>query len=188
MTLLRLVASGLLLAPLLPLAAAAQALDATFASPTGIYSPGQVYALGPQQADATFTNAAQPNEAVRSILVQPDGGIMVAGSFTTIGGAASPGVVRLGVINVLQVAAPAAVAARIAAWPVPAHETLHIAPDASTHPLSIELLDALGRRVCSLPATGAAEVTLNTETLPASIYLLRVNYAAGAVTRRVSVQ
>ena len=101
MTLLRLVAAGLLLAPLLPLAAAAQALDATFASSADIYSPDQVYALGPQQTDATFTNAAQPNDALRSMLVQPDGGIMVAGLFTTIGNAASPGVARLGGINVL---------------------------------------------------------------------------------------
>ena len=79
-------------------------------------------------------------------------------------------------------------AARTAAWPVPAHEVLHVAPDASAHPLSIELLDALGRPVRCLPATGAPEVTLDTTGLPAGVYLLRVNYAAGAVTRRLAVQ
>ncbi|GAA4036143.1 hypothetical protein GCM10022409_21350 [Hymenobacter glaciei] len=147
-----------------------------------------VRVLANGQTDATFTNVAQPNDAVRSMLVQPDGRIMLAGSFTTIGSAASPGVARLGALNVLQVAAPAAIAARTAAWPVPAHEVLHIAPDASAYLLNIELLDALGRQVRCLPATGAAEITLNTESLPAGMYLLRVNYAVGSVTRRLAVQ
>lgn len=79
-------------------------------------------------------------------------------------------------------------AARTAVWPVPAHEVLHIAPNASAHPLSIELLDALGRQIRRLPATGAAEVTLDTEALFVGMYRLRVNYAAGAVTRRLAVQ
>ena len=48
------------------------------------------------QTDATFTNAAQPNDAVRSMLVQSDGRLVVAGSFTTIGGVASPGIAHLG--------------------------------------------------------------------------------------------
>ena len=34
----------------------------------------------------------------------------------------------------------------------------------------------------------AAELTLNVEHLPAGIYLLRVAYKTGSVTRRVAVQ
>ena len=57
-----------------------------------------------------------------------------------------------------------------------------------THPRSIELLDALGRLVLARPEGKAAELTLNVEHLPASIYLLRVAYGTGMVARRIAVQ
>ena len=59
---------------------------------------------------------------------------------------------------------------------------------ASTHPRSIELLNALGLPVLALPVGKAAELTLNVEHLPASIYLLRVAYETGSVTRRAAVE
>ena len=56
-------------------------------------------------------------------------------------------------------------------------------------PTFIELLDALGRPVLALPVgNAAAELILNVEYLPAGIYLLRVAYKTGMVTRRVAVQ
>ncbi|MGY3087875.1 putative delta-60 repeat protein [Hymenobacter sp. UYAg731] len=140
------------------------------------------------QLDATFGSTANTNSQVRAVVVQPDGAILLAGSFTTVGGQARVGVARITAANVLHVAAPAAVAARTATWPVPAHDQLHIAPDFSARPLSLELLDALGRPVRQQPVTSAAEQTMGVASLPAGVYLLRVNYAAGTVTRRVAVQ
>jgi uncharacterized delta-60 repeat protein len=140
------------------------------------------------QADATFANTAAPNGTVRALLVQPDGAIVLAGSFTTVAGQPAVGMARITASNVLHVAAPAAIAARTAAWPVPAHDQLHIAPDLSARPLTLELLDALGRRVRQQPATSAPEQTMSVANLPAGVYLLRVNYAADTVTRRVAVQ
>ena len=139
-------------------------------------------------ADASFGASVAPNAAVRALLVQPDGGIMVAGAFTTIGGQPAVGVARIIAANVLAVAAPAAVAARTLAWPVPAHGQLHIAPDASAQPRTLELLDALGRPVRQQPATAAPEQTMPLDNLPAGVYLLRVRYAAGVVSRRIVVQ
>jgi len=71
------------------------------------------------QTDATFGSYTNPNGAVRGLAVQPDGGIVLAGGFTTVGGQPAAGVARIIAANVLAVAAPAAVAARTAAWPVP---------------------------------------------------------------------
>ena len=43
------------------------------------------------------------------------------------------------------------------------------------------------RPVLALPVGDAAELTLNVEHLPVGIYLLRVAYGTGSVTRRVAV-
>ena len=40
----------------------------------------------------------------------------------------------------------------------------------------------------ALPVGNTAELTLNVEHLPAGIYLLRVAYETGSVTRRVAVE
>ena len=140
------------------------------------------------QADVSFGPSTTPNGPVRALVVQPDGAILLAGGFTTVGGQPNVGLARIVATNVLAVAAPAAVAARTAAWPVPAHGLLHVAPDANAQLLTVELLDALGRPVRTHPATTAAEITLNLENLPAGMYLLRVRYAAGVVTRRIAIQ
>lgn len=144
--------------------------------------------LNDGQTDASFGPSTNPVGTVRSVLVQPDGTIMLAGSFVSVGGQPALGVARIVAANVLAVAPPAAVAQRTAAWPVPAHDQLHIAPDLSAHPLRVELVDALGRPVRSQSATDAAEQTLHLEGLPAGLYLLRVHYAVGTVTRRIAVR
>ena len=131
---------------------------------------------------------AVPNLSVTSVLVQPDGKIVAGGSFTTISGQAAQVLVRLTAANVLHVTAPAAVADRTAAWPVPAHTTLTVAPDASAHPQALDLLDVLGRAVRHQELNSAAPATLVLEYLPVGTYLLRVTYAEGTVTRRVQVQ
>ena len=138
--------------------------------------------------DSSFGPTTTPNATVRSLLIDPSGAIIIGGSFSSISGQPATGVARIAVGNVLAVAAPAAVAARTSAWPVPAHGLLHVAPDASAHPLALSLCDALGRMVRSQSIAGAAEQTLALDGLPAGVYLLRVSYAAGIVTRRIAVQ
>ena len=140
------------------------------------------------QTDESFDSFGNTNGAVNALLVEPDGDIVLAGDFTTVSFQPNIGVVRITAPHVLHVGAPAAVAERTSVWPVPAHSVLHVALDRSAQPLSVELLDALGKQVYKQPVTNAADMTLNVEQLPAGMYLLRVSYSAGIVSRRVAVQ
>lgn len=135
--------------------------------------------------DPTFSSAGGPLRTVRRLAVQADGAILAVGDFQSVGGQAIGGLVRLLAANVLRVASrPAAPLTR--AWPVPAHGQLHLALEAAARPSRVELLDALGRRVLSQPATAA--LTLDIASLPAGAYVLRVHYASGPVMRRVVVE
>ena len=141
------------------------------------------------QADASFAATAAPNSSVSALLIEPDGGLVIGGFFTTVGGEARQSLARLTAPNVLYAAAPRAVAERTAAWPVPARGTLFVAPAPTAHPQALELLDALGRTVRQQPLRpGDAPAQVSVETLPAGLYLLRVRYAEGTVSRRVQVQ
>ena len=161
-------------------------LGGSFTAPGLASNLGRLLASGP--ADASFAATAVPNNTVRTLLVQPDGKIVLGGNFTSIGGQAGVGLARLMAANVLHVAAPAALVARTAVWPVPAHTVLTVAPDAAARPQTVELRDGLGRLVRQQACNGAAQVNLSTVDLPAGTYLLRVAYADGTVTRRVQVQ
>jgi uncharacterized delta-60 repeat protein len=142
--------------------------------------------LASGQTDDTFAATAEPSSQVNTILVQPNGAIVLGGLFTTIGNQASIAIARLTAPNVLHVAS-AQLEARTQAWPVPAHETLHLSLDASAQPQSVQLLDNIGRTVLSQPTTQAT-LTLPLQQLRTGVYLLRVNYASGPVTRRVVVE
>lgn len=156
---------------------------------TGAGLPNNLARLLPTgMADASFGATAVPNGAVRTLLVQPDGAIVVGGAFSALNGQAAPSLARITASNVLHVAAPRAVAERTDAWPVPARTALHVAPDASAHPQSLDLLDALGRCVRHQELSSGTPATVAVETLPVGIYLLRVTYAEGTVVRRVQVQ
>ncbi|GAB3846870.1 delta-60 repeat domain-containing protein [Hymenobacter terrigena] len=161
-------------------------LGGTFTSPALPTSLARVLANG--QADATFGSTAVPNSTVRALLVQSDGKLVVGGAFSALSGQTSVGLARITAANVLHMAAPQAVAEQTLAWPVPATGILNVAFDASAHPKSISLVDALGRTVRQQELSGAASVAMSLETLRAGTYLLRVTYAEGAVTRRVQVQ
>jgi uncharacterized delta-60 repeat protein len=140
----------------------------------------------PSVADPTFTASNGPASAVNKVVVQPDGAIMVAGSFSTVGGQAINGLVRLLDANVLSVSNQK-LAALTQAWPVPAHGQLHLRLDAASRPQRVELLDALGR-VTLAQSVAQPELTLDTTPLRAGPYILRVQYASGPVTRRVAVE
>lgn len=139
-------------------------------------------------ADVSFGPTATPNSSVKALLVQPDGALVLGGSFTTVGGKPSRALARITGANVLAVAAPQAVADRTDAWPVPAHTTLQVVPDASAHPLFVDLLDVLGRPVVHQSVSSGATVGLQVGQLRAGPYLLRVTYAEGLVVRRIQVE
>ena len=136
--------------------------------------------------DASYATASGPAAYVLRLLVQPDGAIVAGGSFRSVAGLGIMGLNRLLDANVLSVSA-AANSLGLDAWPVPAHDLLHLRLDAAARPQQVRLLDALGRAVRMLPAP-AAEATLDTRGLPPGIYLLQVRYAAGTVARRISVE
>ncbi len=153
-------------------------------TPTNGY--GLVRLLPSGAVDASFAYAAGPGFAVNKVLVQPDGAIVAVGSFTTVGGVPVPGMARLLAPQSLAVGRTHT-SGSLAAWPVPAHEVLHLTLDAAAGPARVTLLDALGRPVRAQVAREAA-ATVSVAGLPAGVYWLRVDYAAGPVTRRVVVE
>lgn len=142
--------------------------------PTGSFDPSFNLFQGPR------------NGIVNSILVEPSGGILVGGDFWEPGTGSRVGMLRLLDPNVLTVA-PTQAAARTAAYPVPAHNELHLSLDAAARPRQVQLLDALGRAVLTQAVT-APDLTLNTAHLPAGLYLLQVQYTGQTVTRRVVLE
>ncbi|WBO84378.1 T9SS type A sorting domain-containing protein [Hymenobacter yonginensis] len=133
------------------------------------------------QADTSFNGDFLSGVGYTGI-IQSDGKLLIGG--TRLGGSA--GVVRLTAPNVLHITSKHA-ATRVDAWPVPAHHELHVSLDVAAHPQSIRLIDSMGRIVYKQPAH-QAQLTLDIRHLPVGIYLLRVDYAAGPVTRRVVLE
>ncbi|UOQ54414.1 T9SS type A sorting domain-containing protein [Hymenobacter cellulosivorans] len=123
---------------------------------------------------------------LNDILMQSDGNIVVGGYFNTVNGQPTVSLARLTAPNVLHVAS-AQLEARTQAWPVPAHETLNLSLDAAAQPESVQLLDNLGRTVLR-QSVAQAELSVPLRQVKAGVYLLRVNYANGPVTRRVVVE
>ncbi|PJJ53189.1 T9SS type A sorting domain-containing protein [Hymenobacter chitinivorans] len=134
------------------------------------------FIAGPSQIDAS----------VAALVVQPDGKLVIGGTFGQVYGQARPAIARIIAPNVLAVANKQR-EVRTEAWPVPAHSKLHLRLDATARPESVEVLDNLGRVVLTQPAS-KAELSLPVHHLRAGQYLLRVNYADGPVTRRVVVE
>ena len=187
--------------------------DATFMSSIGSFQPqtvalqpnGRILAAGVNYISATnppmlrllpdgsldtsFDRSKGPalGSVVTQLLVQADGGILVAGGFNSVAGQPLTFLVRLLDANVLHVGSAQAKPIT-SAWPVPTHDVLHLSLDAAAHPRQVQLLDALGRVVRSQSAP-TSDLVLSTAGLPAGAYLLRVDYAQGGpVTRRVAVE
>ncbi|PJJ53188.1 putative secreted protein (Por secretion system target) [Hymenobacter chitinivorans DSM 11115] len=123
---------------------------------------------------------------ISSLVVQPDGAFLVAGQFTHVGGVARAGLARLTAPGVLAVGRQQS-SARTEVWPNPVHDKLTLSLDLAAQPRQLTLIDALGKTVLRQPAaTGIVTVPLL--HLPAGVYVLRVEYADGPVTRRVVVE
>jgi uncharacterized delta-60 repeat protein len=143
--------------------------------------------LADGQSDGTFGYAQGPSDGVvHALAVQPDGGILVGGTFQRVGRQVRGGLVRLVAPNVLPTTE--AQAALTTAYPIPAHDQLHLRLDAANQPRQVQLLDALGRAVRTQATTQSA-LTFSVAGLPAGVYLLRVDYAqVPPFTRRVVVE
>jgi uncharacterized delta-60 repeat protein len=137
--------------------------------------------------DTSFAaNSTLVNGYVYGAAVQVDGGIVVAGQFERIAGQPRVSLARLTAPQVL-VAARSAAQTATTSWPVPARSWLYVAADLAQHPSDLTLFDMQGRRVLSMQPVQAVS-KLDIRRLPAGVYLLRVDYADGPVTRRVIVQ
>ncbi|WP_167291139.1 T9SS type A sorting domain-containing protein [Hymenobacter busanensis] len=148
---------------------------------------GRLYRMLPDgNADASFAPANGPTSLgyynVRRLLVQPNGAIVAAGLMTVPGSTATTGMVRLLDANVLHVR-PAAADARVAAWPVPAHDELNLELGTASRPQRVQLLDALGRAVYTQHQP-AVQQRLTVSGFPAGTYQLQVDYADGSRAQR----
>ncbi len=159
---------------------------------TGSYAPPAPFRLTPLlrllpngAPDPSLTPTDLPQNAVYSLTIQPDGAIIAAGEFTQAGSYTRHCLARFLDPNVLTVGAPRQ-GPTFAAYPVPAHQQLHLALDAAARPRQVQLRDALGRPVRT-QAVAAPELTLDVAALPPGVYLLEVQYAGGeTATRRIT--
>ena len=157
-------------------------------SASGSSNHFQLIRMQPMGAlDVSFTNTQLPQYYVGSLALQADGGILMGGSFVNPLTGESTILARLLDPNVLAIA-PTQAATPTVAYPVPAHDQLHLSLDAASRPRQVQLLDAQGRAVLTQPVA-QAEMTLNTAALPPGLYMLRVDYGIGGpVTRRVVLE
>ena len=131
--------------------------------------------------DPSYQPANGPGAGARKVLVQPDGKLVFAGFFDTAGGFSLQCLARMLDPNVLSARAPGpADENALTAWPVPAHDALHLRLPAGRPPRQAQLLDALGR-VVRRQALAPAELApaLPTAGLPPGGYLLRVDFGQG---------
>ncbi|GAB3827772.1 hypothetical protein GCM10028821_12050 [Hymenobacter jeollabukensis] len=122
--------------------------------------------------------------AIADILIQNDGKLLLSGPFVTVAGSSRLLLARLTASNVLPVRVGQSPGGAFTFWPNPTQGRLHIVAD-KAH--TIQLVDMTGRVIRQLPAS-ATETTLDVRQLPAGVYLLRVDYADGSVTRRVVLE
>lgn len=149
------------------------------------------------QLDASFSTSFITNPvgmsiferySVSDVLVQPDGAIVVAGNFPVAGGQAVTGLVRLLPAGVLAVGSARLHDAAVQAWPVPAHDALHLRLPAGIHPQRVSLRDALGRPVVSQVANGPGELMLPTAALARGLYVVYLECAEGLLTQKVVLE
>ncbi|TGE26386.1 T9SS type A sorting domain-containing protein [Hymenobacter metallicola] len=139
------------------------------------------------ELDASFAaSTSLVNGAVHSALVESTGELLVGGQFSQVAGQTRWSVARLTAPQVLPTEAAAA-DATTDIWPVPAHDQLHLRLNMAQQPRQVALLDLMGRQLRHT-TTPAATTTLSVRGLAAGVYVLRVSYATGAVTRRIVVE
>ncbi|MBF9223757.1 T9SS type A sorting domain-containing protein [Hymenobacter ruricola] len=154
--------------------------------PAIVSAPATMRLLPSGSTDPSYQAFNGPGYRVNTILIQPNGAVLMAGSFANVSSLPTNGLARFIDANVLAVASKQS---RVppAVWPVPARDVLHVRLNMADQPRTLALLDALGRVVLRQPVI-RTETTLNTATLPTGVYVLRVECTAGVVIRRVAVE
>lgn len=141
-----------------------------------------------------------------TVAADAQGRVLVGGEFTDVGGEPRQSVARLLVAGTFENmlgqsrsglaclldpdvlgTGGARPPAALSAWPSPARGTLHLRLDAPARPGTVQLVDGLGRVVYTQPVS-QAEMVIPTADVRPGVYLLRVNYATGPVTRRIVVE
>ncbi|MCB0793093.1 MAG: hypothetical protein KDB88_00020 [Flavobacteriales bacterium] len=130
--------------------------------------------------DSAFDSGAGADGQVSSIAVQPDGKILIGGSFTSYDGVARRGIARINgaLISGLDAGSDPLI---MAIWPNPAQDLVHVGYIEKAH--SIRLLNALGKQLqvsrisSTFSLTGCAPGT----------YVLQVLDAHGTVIARSPV-
>ena len=87
-------------------------------------------------------------------------------------------------VSVVSATAAQVLAAGVQVYPNPAHQRFSLQLPAGTGTATATLLNALGQAVRTLPVTGD-RAAVDTETLAAGVYTLRVQTAAATCTKRV---
>jgi len=148
---------------------------------------GTLYRLLPDGAlEKVFPDFTSNASRVTSMLLQQDGRILVSGTFTEVDGQPRAGIARLRNAAVLPVASKQS-AALLEAWPNPATDQLRLQLDMGAMPQTVSLLDVTGKPVF-VGAAPTAQMQIPVRHLTAGVYILRVAYANGPVTRRVLVE
>jgi len=137
--------------------------------------------------DATYEPFQGPTDGmVYQIGVQPDGKLLLGGQFTEVAGRPAFSFTRLTDQHVLRVGSRQGLTS-LEAYPNPVHDQLTLWLDAAARPQALTLTDLTGKIVRAQPLSSAVQ-QLSVRDLAAGVYLLRVDYVAGPVTRRIVVE
>ncbi|WP_400192550.1 T9SS type A sorting domain-containing protein [Hymenobacter sp. B81] len=146
---------------------------------------GWVRLLPTGQADVGFN--PKMNGEVNDVAIGPNGHLLAVGAFTRALENRAVGVASFLDAHVLP-ARSAQASADFAVWPVPTRATLYLRLEAAARPRQISVYNAVGQCLRQQAATAAPTQQLSVAGLPSGVYLLRVDYADGPVTRRVVVE
>lgn len=149
---------------------------------------GLIRVLSDGQLDNSFGPSVTPNNIVASVILQLDGGIMIAGAFTSVATQPAFGMARVAANNVLHVVTSNTNLARLQVWPNPAHDVAHITAATSLQLKQADLLDVTGRLVRRLELTSAKQGNFDLKNLTEGIYLLRVTTDNGSFTSRIAIE
>jgi uncharacterized delta-60 repeat protein len=145
------------------------------------------------QVDSNFSLAqgavgAPYNQAsVGALVRQPDGKVLVGGYFAVAGGQPHLSLARLLAPTALSATSQKVLEDATSVYPNPVNDALHLTLAAGHQPQLISLQTLTGQTVLKQQIKQAS-LSVSVRHLPAGVYLLRVDYAEGPVTRRVVIQ
>jgi uncharacterized delta-60 repeat protein len=155
----------------------------------GARTPPYMQRLLPSgQIDASYfgTTTPGPDGEVRALLGLSNGRILAGGSFQNVAGQRLLGLACL--LPTTPLAVRTGATAQLELWPNPVQgEALHLRFPTAQGPVTVQLLDALGRPVL-VRSAGPGTLVLPTTNLPAGLYIVRASTATETVTRRVMVR